>query len=154
MSEGKKYRVATNPFCSPPDHADEYGHALGWWRDISQMRRRDIALFSGGQGAAIIFVGRDIDLIGLDIWAVAVLAFLLALIGLNNEYRLASYMNAFRERAKDIERDSHGMLLVTTALADRDKLRFKFASQYVFQFYYLIIIVGWLLLFVLYLSNR
>ncbi len=123
----------------------EYGEANDWWRTLSQMRRRDIALFTGGQGAVLAIIGGELLNFGPEDWALSLVAFLIAIVGLNNERRLYAYLKAFRNRAERIEAD-HGMHLVSNAQRALSNLNRSVSSSSAFQLYYGIIAASWVLL--------
>lgn len=122
----------------------EYEQANEWWRQISQMRRHDLAAFTALEGAVVTIVGDK--LVGqLDVRDVilVIIAFIIAAIGLNNEARLYAYLTAFRARATEVESD-HNLLLLTQAQKSVDSKPYILSSSLTFAAYYALIAVGWL----------
>ena len=124
----------------------EYTQANEWWRTLSQMRRRDIALFTGAQGAILALIGDQLpDKLQADGYGLTAIAFIVALIGINNERRLYGYLRGFRKRAQDIEtkyRDNE-MSLIGSARKQVAGLSKTLGSSKAFLIYYGIIAVGW-----------
>lgn len=111
------------------------------------MRRRDIALFTGGQGAVLAIIGKELPNLGPDGWTLSAVAFLIALVGFNNERRLYRYLDGFRARAEELESD-YGMALLKTARDSVRELKMTVSSTKAFQGYYLIIAIGWILVWI------
>jgi len=126
----------------------EWEQANEWWRMLSQMRRRDMMLFTAAQGAVLTIIGVNLLALGPDGYALSALAFLIALIGLNNERRLYRYLSEFRARGIRIE-EQYGMLLLTKATEKVKKPRGSVRSTIAFQAYYASIAVGWLALWII-----
>lgn len=120
----------------------EYQEANNWWRTLSGMRRRDIALFTGGQGAVLAIIGSDLLDLNPDGWALSAIALLISVVGFNNEQRLYLYLRWFRGRAKDIE-IGHGMSLISDAHAAVLESKATLGSTLAFQAYYLVIGLCW-----------
>lgn len=129
----------------------EYEQANEWWRMLSQTRRRDMMLFTGAQGAVLTIIGADLLALGPDQYALSAVAFVIALIGLNNEHRLYRYLAEFRERGMRIEK-KHGMSLLTRATREvkqqRGRVR-SVRSTLAFKGYYVLIAAGWLALWII-----
>ena len=125
----------------------EYLQANEWWRTLSQMRRRDIALFTALQGAILTIVGKNLLTLEIDGFALSIIGFLIAIIGFNNEYRLYAYLFNFRKRAIEIEKNHNMSLLYYSHRIVREK-RFMLGSSLTFRIYYTIIAIGWVLLWV------
>ena len=125
----------------------EYQQANDWWRTISQMRRRDIGLFTALQGAVLTIIGKKLLHLEADGFALSFIAFLIAILGFNNERRLYLYLYKFRGRAIAIEQ-KHNMSLLSEATSAVQKLRFTLGSTFAFRVYYGIIAIGWIVLWI------
>ena len=125
----------------------EYQQANDWWRTLSQMRRRDIALFTALEGAVLTIIGKNLLKLTADGFALSFIAFFIAIIGFNNERRLYLYLYKFRERAIKIEQNNNMSLLSDTTEAARS-LRFSLGSTFAFRSYYAIIAIGWIFLWI------
>ncbi len=123
----------------------EYEQANEWWRTLSQLRRRDIALFTAAQGAVLTILKGELLALKPYGYALSAIAFFIAVIGVNNERRLYRYLHIMRARAMAIEKE-HGMSLLTAPVLDIKKLRFSLGSSVAFSLYYGLLGVGWLLL--------
>ncbi|MBA7680979.1 hypothetical protein ES703_89305 [subsurface metagenome] len=126
----------------------EYEQANNWWRTLSQMRRRDMMLFTAAQGAVLAIIGRELLTLSPGGYALSIIAFLFAVIGFFNERRLYRYLDEFRNRAKAIEY-KYKMTLLTSAHEKVKKQRFSLPSTLAFSAYYAIIGVGWVVLWIL-----
>jgi hypothetical protein len=89
----------------------EYEQANEWWRKISEMRRHDLAAFTAIQGAALTVIGDHL----LDMKAhqllVSLVAFVVLLVGYNNERRLSAFLEKIVERSCAIEQQRRMTLL-------------------------------------------
>ena len=128
----------------PESEKLEYEQANEWWRTLSQLRRRDMGLFTAAQGAVVAIIKSNLLTMGVDSFVLSAIAFIIALIGLNNEIRLYTYLRTMRARAMKIE-GRHRMGLLRSATAAVRDLRWTGRSSRVFAAYYTIIGAGWLL---------
>jgi len=120
----------------------EYEQAHEMWRLYTQLRRRDLMLFTAFQGAIITLAGENIlNMTGKD-YALAILAMFISIIGVNNERRLACYMWGYRDRGKEIEEES-GMSLLSIA-EKRAKRDWSIPNRYFFPAYYFIFALLWI----------
>jgi hypothetical protein len=81
----------------------EYAQSNEWWRTLSSMRRRDLALFTAIEGAILTILSAQLLNLQTDGIILSIIGFIVSLLGLNNERRLYRYLFRFRERAIDIE---------------------------------------------------
>lgn len=126
----------------------EYEQAHEWWRHLSNLRRQDLALFTTIQGAALTIIGDQLLSLKPANLALSVVAFLSALIGLNNERRVYAYLVGFRERALELER-LHGASLMGRGVREAQNTQLLVKTQVAFAFFYLLLLAGWILIWVL-----
>ena len=126
----------------------EYEQAHDWWRHLSNMRRQDLALFTTIQGAALTIIGDQLLSLKPPNLALSVIAFLSALIGLNNERRVYAYLVGFRERALELEK-LHGASLMDRGIKEAQNTPLLVNTQVAFGFFYLLLLAGWILIWIL-----
>jgi hypothetical protein len=74
----------------------EYQQAHEWWRHLSTMRRQDLAMFAAIQGAALSIIGDQLLALNPTGAGLSIIAFLVAVMGLNNERQLHVHLLGFR----------------------------------------------------------
>jgi len=124
----------------------EYQEANIWWRTLSDMRRRDIALITASQGAILAIIKEQVIGFKFDLFSYAFggLAVAIALLGVLNERRLYSYLRFFRARGIQIEK-AHGMRLMTDA-TEGTVAATPWKSSPLFQAYYWLLACLWTVL--------
>lgn len=123
----------------------EYREANTWWRTLSNMRRRDIAFFTAAEAAILTIIGKDLLALSSAYAILSCMGFVIALIGINNERRLYSYIQGFRKRAEEIEENDDGpMFSIHYA---REKVKglqgTTIPSTIAFQIYYTLFALAW-----------
>lgn len=105
-------------------------------------------MFTTIQGAAITIVGDQ--LLSLDVrgLALSIIAFLVAVIGLNNERNLNSHLIGFRQRAIELE-DEHGASLVRAGMDQAKKTPGLMLTHSTFRAYYVLLVIGWVVIWIL-----
>ena len=125
----------------------EYQAGLDQHRLMSNLRRQDMAFVTTIQAAIFTIVGPKLLQLGISDFILSVLAFFVLLLGLNSERRLVSYMNAYMKRVAEIEA-SYGMSMFSGAGDKTLKKRAIISNAKVFQIYYLVFVVAWLLVWI------
>jgi len=126
----------------------EYAQANEWWRHVSRMRRQDLAMFTAIQGAALGLIAARLTALTLADTMLSAIAFMVALVGMNNERSLNYFLGAVWKRAVFIERAS-GISLLTAGSNALENAPWFVRTHSAFMPYYLIIILGWILVWLI-----
>ena len=126
----------------------EYEQANEWWRQISRMRRQDLALFTAIQGGIITVIGDKLSSMDAKSFILSLMGFCAAAIWFNNERRLYSYLYGFRHRAIEIEK-KHGMALIKIGQDEVKATKFLLPSRIGFSIYYALVVIGWVVIWIL-----
>jgi hypothetical protein len=135
----------TNQSGKNESYAVEYEQANEWWRCLSAMRRHDIFLFTGVQGGVLTIIGNNLLSMSPRDIVLSIIAFVVSLIGLNNERRLYSYLQGFRARAIEIER-LVGMSLIQSGTQQVGKTRATVSNTIAFSAFYALMATGWIVI--------
>jgi hypothetical protein len=125
----------------------EYQQAHEWWRHLSTMRRQDLAMFAAIQGAALTIIGDRLLSLDPAGSALSIIAFLVALMGLNNERQLQAYLQGFRSRAIAIE-NLYGASLIKLGIEQAGRTCVLVPTHAAFGFYYAILAIGWIIIWI------
>ena len=126
----------------------EYEQAFEMFRYLSGLRRQSLAFVTVVQGAIITIIRdqlHDLDTFGIFM---SILAFIVVIIGQNNERRIARYMKGFMERVRTIEKVNNMFLLglgYRKAHSGFGILR----NTLTFPIYYLLLASGWIVIWIL-----
>lgn len=132
----------------PAKEKTEYEISLTQFRHFASLRRQDMAFATTVQGAVLAIVKDHIVSLGPADFLLTLLAFLVLLMGLNNERRLSSYMCGYMDRARQIE-DQFGMKVLHIAFDWVQRERLLVSNRKTFPLYYLIFATLWLTIWTL-----
>ena len=123
----------------------EYEQALSQYQNCTVLRRQDMAFVTTVQAAVLTIIGSRLFNLDLSDVLLSLIAFFLLLLGLNSERRLSHYMDAYSQKAREIE-GAFGLSLVSCGLLEVRKERFLFSNSKVFPIYYLFFMIAWIVI--------
>lgn len=123
----------------------EYEHALAQYTHHMQLRRQDMAFVSTVQVAVLTIIGKNLLHFDLTALVLSIIAFLVLLMGLNNERRTTAYMIGYIQRANEIETLT-GMSLNKRAVFEVKKRKLLISNTIIFPLYYVAFFVGWIVI--------
>jgi hypothetical protein len=126
-------------------HVLEYQTAIEQYQHCTTLRRQDLAFVTTAQGAALTIIGKDLLRLDLGSIVLSVVAFLLLLLGLNSERRLAAYMKGYLARALEIE-SAYDLRILRRGAAEVQRRRALLSNSIMFPVYYVLFACAWLLI--------
>ncbi len=127
----------------------EYETAVSQFRHFASLRRQDMAFVTTFQTAMLVFIKDRLNELSLTDFFLTIIAFLVLVMGLNNERRLYAYMFGYMKRARQIE-INWGMSVLHYGYESVKKLKYLKSNRDTFQIYYFIFILLW---FIIWLIN-
>lgn len=125
----------------------EYEAALEQYRQLTSLRRQDMAFVTTVQAAILTIVGNKLLSLDASGFLLSLIAAFVLFLGINSERRLSGYMAGYMQRAKDIESE-YGMKLLTFGRAFKDK-KLIISNSIVFPLYYFFFFVAWFIVWML-----
>ena len=120
----------------------EYETAIEQYRHMSNLRRQDIAFVTTVQGAIFSIIGNKLLALDSPSLCLSFIAVLVLFIGLNSEWRLATYMKAYMQSIKQIEAEN-GLSLLSTAGQALQRQKMLLSNSAVFPAYYIVFMLVW-----------
>ncbi len=125
----------------------EYNGALDFYKQYTEMRRKDMAFITTAQGAVLTIIGDKLLNMNISYFLLSLVATFLLFIGLNSERRFASYMKAYMVRARDIEK-KYEMSLLSDAYTHVTKTKTSLSNTKTFPVYYGLFIFVWMIIWI------
>ncbi len=122
----------------------EYQEALAQTRAFATLMRTDVAFATTVQAAILAVIGSHLPLHNIGHTALSVLAFTVAILGINSVDRVYRYMAGYMSRAREIE-VRLGLKLITQGHL-MTKTRFNLPIATTFKYYYMLLIVFWMII--------
>lgn len=125
----------------------EYESALEQYRQLTSLRRQDMAFVTTVQAAVLTIIGDKLLNLDASNFLLSLIAVFVLFLGLNSERRLSGYMTGYMQRAKDIESE-YGMKLITFGRAFKDK-KLIISNSIIFPLYYFFFFIAWFIVWML-----
>jgi len=106
--------------------------------------RTDVAFATTVQAAILAVIGSHLPLHNIGHTALSVLAFTVAVLGINSVDRVYRYMSGYMSRAREIETKLDLKLITQGYLATKTRFNLPIAST--FKYYYALLIVFWMII--------
>ena len=120
----------------------EYEQCLEMFRHRTVLRRQGMAFVTTVHGATVAIESGQLLALEASGVALVLLAIFVALLGLNNELRLAAYMKAHGKRAQEIEK-CVGIQLVTASISAIKEKPYILSNMVMFPLFYIVLLIGW-----------
>jgi len=140
--------MITNEPELPAKAKAEYEAALTQFRHFASLRRQDMAFATTVQAAVLAIAKDHLLSLGMAESLLTGLAFLVLVMGLNNERRLSAYMFGYMDRARQIEQE-FGMTVLHSGFDRVQKKKLLVSNQTTFPFYYLVFAALWVTIWIL-----
>ena len=122
----------------------EYQEALAQTRAFATLMRTDVAFATTVQAAILAVIGSHLPLHNIGHTALSVLAFTVAVLGINSVDRVYRYMSGYMSRAREIETKLDLKLIAQGYLVTKNRFNLPIAST--FKYYYALLIVFWMII--------
>lgn len=126
----------------------EYEIAINMFRQFATLRRQDMAFMTTVQAGVLTIVKDNLLVLGSAHFLLTAIAFLVLLMGCNNERRLSAYMLGYMKRARKIE-EEFGISVLHDGFDTVKRTRFLISNRWTFPLYYLVFSLLWFVIWIL-----
>ena len=126
----------------------EYEAALEQYRQLTSLRRQDMAFVTTAQAAILTIVGTKLLNLDASGFLLSLIAVFVLFLGINSERRLSGYMSGYMRRAKEIESE-YGMRLLSSGIQELKNKKLLMSNSVIFPLYYAFFFVAWMIIWIL-----
>ena len=133
-------------------HKTEYETAINQFQHFATLRRQDMAFVTTVQIGILVIVKDRLLTFDLTYFLLTIIAFLVLVMGCNNERRLSSYMVGYMDRARKIEKQ-FGISVLHIGFEKVQSTKFLISNRTTFPLYYITFILLWIVIWILNLGR-